>query len=58
MIIQEAKKLIHKEYESDDGLDALFRMSADIKEEQVALFLQALQCLEEHYASKHVIEKS
>ena len=57
MNLKEAKKYIDKEYESDDGLDTLFRLSADLEEERIAQFLQALQCLQEHYATKPVIEK-
>ncbi|AZJ33495.1 hypothetical protein [Tenacibaculum mesophilum] len=57
MNFQEAKKHIAKEYQSDDGLDTLFRMSADVEEERIARFLQALRCLQEHYTEKPVIEK-
>ncbi|WP_020532575.1 hypothetical protein [Flexithrix dorotheae] len=57
MNLQEAKKHIDKEHESDNGLDTLFRLSADVEEERIAQFLQALQCLQEHYAGKLAIEK-
>ncbi len=57
MTVTEAKELIHYEYESDDGLDLLFRMSADIEKERIAKFITALKCLEEHYATQQMIEK-
>ena len=57
MGIEEAKNLIHHEYESDEGLDLLFRMSADIEEERITAFLKALKCLEEHYKNKSLIER-
>lgn len=57
MNLQEAKKYITKEYESDYGLDTLFRLSYDVEEERIAQFIQALQCLQEHYAEKPIIEK-
>ncbi len=57
MTVTEAKNLIHHEYESDDGLDLLFRMSADVEEQRITAFLKALKCLEEHYTDKSVMEK-
>ncbi|MDH7447632.1 hypothetical protein [Aquimarina sp. 2201CG14-23] len=57
MTIEEAKNLIHYEYESDDGLDLLFRMSADVEEERIRNFLEALKSIEQYYADKKTIEK-
>jgi len=57
MTIVEAKALIHKEYSSDNGLDTLFRMSADVEEERIAEFITALACTEQYYANKKTIEK-
>ncbi|WP_299435648.1 hypothetical protein [uncultured Aquimarina sp.] len=57
MNITEAKKLVHKEYTSDTGLDLLFRMSADVEEERITAFLDALKCIEQYYADKKTIEK-
>ncbi|MFC5048413.1 hypothetical protein ACFSTE_13745 [Aquimarina hainanensis] len=57
MTVTEAKNLIHHEHESDEGLDVLFRMSADIEEERITIFIQALCCLEEYYADKNTIPK-
>lgn len=57
MNFQQAKKHINKEYESDNGLDTLFRLSADVEKERITQFLQALQCLEEYYTGKAFIEK-
>lgn len=57
MTITEAKKLIHKEYTSDTGLDLLFRMSADVEKERISEFIAALKCIEEYYATKSTIEK-
>ncbi|WP_103070103.1 hypothetical protein [Aquimarina sediminis] len=57
MTIEEAKKHIHQEFVSDDGLDVLFRMSFDVEEERITEFLKALKRLEEHYTNESVIEK-
>ncbi|MFD2562871.1 hypothetical protein [Aquimarina rubra] len=57
MDITQAKKLIHKEFNAQNGLDVLFRMSADIEEERITEFLEALKCIEEYYADKKTIEK-
>lgn len=57
MTKEEAKNLINQEYESDNGLDLLFRMSADIEPERIAIFLTALKCLEQHYADQEYIER-
>ncbi len=57
MTLEEAKKLIHKEYNSQNGLDTLFRMSADIEEERITKFIEALHCLEKYYADKNTISK-
>ncbi|WP_108870047.1 hypothetical protein [Aquimarina aquimarini] len=57
MQIKQARELIHKEFISDNGLDVLFRMSADVEAERIAKFIKALKCLEQHYQHKDVIEK-
>ena len=57
MTIEEAKKLIHKEYNGDKGLLILFRMSADVEEERINEFLKALRSIEQYYADKKTISK-
>jgi|GEM_PF-2826720 len=57
MTTEEAKNLVYEEYESDHGLDLLFRMSADIEPERIAHFIKALKCLEQHYADQESIER-
>jgi len=57
MNIEEAKKLIHSEYNSQNGLDTLFRMSADVEEKRIVKFLEALKCLEVYYEDKKTISK-
>ena len=57
MNIKEARELINKECIADDGLDALFRMSADVAPEQILNFITALKYLEQHYQNKPLIEK-
>lgn len=57
MNMEEAFALIHHEFDSDDGLDLLFRMSADIEVERLENFLGALNLLQEHYTGQDMIEK-
>lgn len=57
MNTQEAFAVIHKEFDSDDGLDLLFRMSADIEVERLEKFLKALALLQEHYTGRALMEK-
>ena len=57
MDITRAKKLIHKEFNAKNGLDVLFRMSADVEEERITEFLKALNCIKEYYTDKKTIEK-
>jgi len=57
MKIKEAQALIKKEFESDEGLDILFRMSSDIPEGRLDTFIEALEVIEKHYQGKEFIEK-
>ncbi|GAA0718276.1 hypothetical protein GCM10009430_16190 [Aquimarina litoralis] len=57
MTPEEAKKLIHKEYNSQNGLDTLFRMSADVEEKRIEKFIEALQAIEHYYSDKKTISK-
>ena len=57
MKIKEALELIKKESESKDGLCLLFRMSADISEERLDVFIEALNVIENHYQGKEFMEK-
>jgi len=57
MKIKEALALIKKEFESDDGLDVLFRMSSDISVERLDIFIDALKVIENHYQGKEFMEK-
>ena len=57
MNIEDAFELINMEFESDDGLDLLFRMSADIEVERLEKFLKALALLQEHYTGRDLMEK-
>ena len=57
MTKEEAINLIYEEYESDNGLDLMFRMSADVEPARMANFIAALKCLEQHYAGEEYIER-
>lgn len=57
MNVEKAKQHIQHEYESQDGLDTLFRMSADVAEARIENFLNAIHALESYYANKSMIEK-
>lgn len=57
MIIKDALALINHEHDSDEGLDLLFRMSADIQPERLEHFIAALKVIETHYTGKVMIEK-
>lgn len=54
----EALALINHEHDSDDGLDLLFRMSADIEPARIKRFIAALKIIETHYTGKQMIEKN
>lgn len=56
--IEEAKKFIAEEFESDEGLLLQFRLSEDIGEEKIELFLKAIDTLQEHYRGEELIERS
>ncbi len=57
MNITEAKTLIENEFTSDNGLDVLFRLSADIENERISIFIEALQTIEAHYQNEPYIER-
>lgn len=57
MDTREAFELFHHEFEADDGLDCLFRMSADVEPERLERFLEALSVMAEYYEDKAVVEK-
>ena len=57
MNIKQALALIHEEYDSDEGLLILFRLSSDVKGDRLEIFARALKVIEEHYQDKALIEK-
>ncbi len=57
MNITEPKTLIDSEFSADNGLDVLFRLSADVEQERIARFIEALQTIEAHYQNEPYIER-
>ena len=55
--IKQALAIIDKEYDTDDGLLVLFRLSSDVEKERLGIFIEALKVIEGHYQDKALIEK-
>ena len=57
MNTRQALAVIHEEYDSDEGLLVLFRLSSDIEEERLEIFIRALKSVEDYYQDKTLVEK-
>jgi len=55
--IKQALAIINEEYNSDDGLLVLFRLSSDVEEKRLDIFIEALKAIEDYYLDKTLIEK-
>ena len=55
--VNQAKELIILEASSKNGLQSLFKSSADIESDRITNFISALQILSQHYKKENSIEK-
>lgn len=54
---EQSLEIINAEYDADDGLFLLFRLSADIEPQRLETFIQALNTIDAYYENKAMIEK-